>query len=154
MTQNLLFLVLPHVVWRLAGGASLLHPQYVKERGEAHAVFSKCQSRSDPSLSCSHFIAQNESHEYTQFQTQGMWSDVAGLMWNTCEKTSSAQYKNVEIHEKINVSGIMDPWGMSKKSTQDRLSDVYFTHHKDCFKLWKTVRIKLCLMYTWFALSF
>ena len=26
-------------------------------------------------------------------------------MWNTCEKTSSVQYKNVEIYEKINVSG-------------------------------------------------
>lgn len=68
------------------------------------------------------FHCPNESHEYTQFQTQGMWSDVAGLMWNTCEK-SSAQYKNVGNTLKINVSGIRDPWGMSKKSTQDRLSD-------------------------------
>ena len=35
------FLVLPHVVWRWAGGTTLLHPQYGKESVVKHMLFSQ-----------------------------------------------------------------------------------------------------------------
>lgn len=98
------------------------------------------------SLSCSHFIARKWVtwiHSISNLLNVKWCGRIdVEYLWKKHRLLNIKMWKYIK---KINVSGIRDPWGMSKKSTQDTLSDVYFTHHKDCFKLWKTIRIKFCL---------